>query len=400
MFGAAADETMIHGEVAPGFEEVREEFAKNFSRRGELGAACAIYHRGLKVVDLWGGYRDYKNRVPWERDTLVLVFSTTKGLASMTTALAHSRGLLDYDEKVAYYWPEFARQGKGNITVRQLLSHQAGLCAIDEPLDSEKLRDLDLVAAAIARQKPAWEPGTRHGYHGISLGWYQGELIRRVDPLHRSLGVFFQEEIVRPLEMEFYIGLPPEIPEKRLAVIEAYTPLQMVFHAGEMPWPLIKAYMNPKSLTARAFNNPRLKSPGCLNSPQYRSVEMPAANGIGQVRSIARAYGVFATGGKELHIGKETMDRLAEPASPPSSGWHDEVLQMDTSYSLGFMKPNHYFKFGSGPGSFGTPGAGGSFAFADPERQVGYAYAMTRMGFHIVDDPREKALRDAFYRCI
>lgn len=399
MAKAVVDKSMIHGEVDPGFEEVREEFIKNFSERGELGAACAIYHRGQKVVDLWGGYRDYKNRAPWEKDTLVLVFSTTKGLASMTMAVAHSRGLLDYDEKVATYWPQFAQQGKENITLRQLLSHQAGLCIIDDPLDAKILADPDLLASATARQKPAWEPGTKHGYHGISLGWYQGELVRRVDPLHRSLGRFFQEEIAGPLGLEFYIGLPPGVPDSRIASIEAYHPLRMIFHINEMPWPLVKAYFNPKSLTSRSFSNPRLESPGCLNRPPYRSVEMPAANGIGQVRGIARAYSVFATGGKDLNIGKETMKELTMPATPPSSGWHDEVLLIDTSYSLGFMKPLHSFQFGGGS-SFGTPGAGGSFGFADPDKQVGYAYAMTRMGFHIFDDPREKALRDALYRCL
>lgn len=394
------DQSMIHGEVAPGFEEVREEFIKNFTHRGELGAACAIYHKGEKVVDLWGGYRDYKNRTPWEEDTLVLVFSTTKGLASMTLAVAHSQGLLDYDERVAAYWPEFSQQGKENITVRQLLSHQAGLCVIDEPLDERILADFDLLASAAARQKPVWEHGTKHGYHGISLGWYQGELIRRVDPHHRSLGCFFQDEIARPLGLEFYIGLPPEIPVRRIASIESYTPLDLVLNLNRIPGQFAKSILNPRSLTARAFSNPRLKSPGDFNKPPFRSLEIPAGNGIGQVRSIAKAYGVFAAGGKEINIKKETMEELTAPATPPSSGWHDEVLHMDISYSLGFMKPLHSFKFGSSHKSFGTPGAGGSFGFADPQRQVGYAYAMTKMGFHIVDDPREKALRDAFYSCL
>jgi CubicO group peptidase (beta-lactamase class C family) len=199
MSRTTVDDSMLHGEVAPGFEDVETQFKKNFTERGELGAACAIYRRGKKVVDLWGGYRDEKTLAPWEEDTLALIFSMTKGMAAMAVAVAHSRGLLDYDEKVARYWPEFAQQGKESITVRQLLSHQAGLSAIDEPLDLETIADPDALAKILARQKPAWEPGTRHGYHCWNLGWYQSELIRRVDPQHRSLGQFFQDEIARPL---------------------------------------------------------------------------------------------------------------------------------------------------------------------------------------------------------
>jgi CubicO group peptidase (beta-lactamase class C family) len=179
---------MIGGVVAPGFEPVRAEFEANFSRRGELGAACAAYHRGALIVDLWGGYRDFSRGERWEEDTLVLVYSTSKGLAAITVAMAHSRGWLDFDAPVALYWPEFAQNGKERVTVRQLLAHQAGLCAIDERLTADRLGDLDGLAEVLARQRPAWEPGTRQGYHALSLGWYEGELIRRVDPQHRSLG--------------------------------------------------------------------------------------------------------------------------------------------------------------------------------------------------------------------
>jgi CubicO group peptidase (beta-lactamase class C family) len=202
---------MIRGSVAAGFEEVREEFEANFARRGEIGAGVAAYHRGTKVVDLWGGVRDPERGDPWQEDTLVLVYSTSKGLAAMTLALAHSRGWLDYDERVAAYWPQFAHHGKERITVRQLLAHQAGLPVIDEPLNARRLADFDGLADVVARQRPVWKPGTRHGYHGLSLGWYEGELIRRVDPQHRTLGRFFAEEIARPLGIEFYFGLPSAI---------------------------------------------------------------------------------------------------------------------------------------------------------------------------------------------
>jgi len=394
------NETILHGTVAPGFEEVKTEFRRNFAKRGELGAACAIYHKGRKVVDLWGGYRDVKTRAPWEEDTLVLVFSTTKGVASMALAVAHSRGLLDYDETVATYWPEFAQRGKENITVRQLLSHQAGLCVIDEPLDIERMANLDAVAAAIARQKPAWKPGTKHGYHAVSLGFYEGELVRRVDPRHRSLGQFFQDEIAKPLGLEFYIGLPSDVPGSRLATIKPPSLLQFLSHLNALPWPLIKAALKPKSLIVRSVSNPRLRSVGAVNTRAYLSVESPAANGIGQVRSIAKAYSVFATGGSELGITGETIDALTKPAVPPSLGLHDEVLQVDMCFSLGYTKPFPAFRFGSSDKAFGTPGLGGSFAYADPDAQVGFAYAPIGMGFYIWDDPREKALRGAFYRSL
>lgn len=395
-----SQDMMIHGWVAEGFEGVQSEFVRNFSERGELGAACAIYHRGKKVVDLWGGYRDHTTQALWEEDTLVLVFSTTKGLASMAMAAAHSRKLFDLDTPVVTYWPEFGQQSKEHITVRQLLSHQAGLCAIDEPLNPQKMANLDGIAAVIARQKPAWEPGTRHGYHGLSLGFYEGELLRRIDPQHRSLGQFFQEEIASPLGLEFYIGLPATVPDTRVAAIKAFHPLEMVLHMHTMPRGMVLAYMIPGSLTARTFSNPKVRSPGDFNRPKFRMVEFPAGGGIGQVRSIAKAYSVFATGGHELGITDETLTAITTPASPPSKGTRDEVLKVDTAYAFGFMKPFPAFQFGTGDRAFGTVGAGGSFGFADPDRQVGFAYAMTRMGFHIWDDPREKALRDAFYTCL
>ena len=199
---------LVHGDVDEGYGPVADAFRRNFADRREVGAACAVYRNGRKVVDLWGGYRDGVRRLPWREDTVVVMYSTTKGVSSLALALAHSRGLLDYDAPVAAYWPEFAWRGKSGITVRQLLSHQAGLPVIDIPLTLADLADLDVVAAAIALQRPLWAPGTRHGYHTISLGWYEGELLRRVDPAGRSLGRFFADEIAAPLHIDFYIGLP------------------------------------------------------------------------------------------------------------------------------------------------------------------------------------------------
>jgi CubicO group peptidase (beta-lactamase class C family) len=391
----------IYGEVKPGFEAVRDEFERNFRERGELGAACAVYHRGEKIVDLWGGLRDEKTGAPWQEDTLIVVFSTTKGVASMAVAVAHSRGLFDYDDPVTKYWPEFAQNGKEAVTIRQLLNHQAGLPAIDEPLDLAILGDPDRTAAIIARQKPAWEPGTHHGYHGISLGWYESELIRRFDPQGRTIGQYFRDEVAEPLGLEFYIGLPSDVPRERLATIKGYKRWQLLFNLDKMPRPFVFAILNPRSLTARTFGNPAiLEEINGYNERHMLEIELPAANGVGQVRSIARAYSEFATGDETLGLSEKTLDELKSPVKPPSEGLKDQVLRIETAFSLGYLKPFPGFRFGTDEQSFGTPGAGGSFAFADPVAEIGFAYAMNRSGFYLWNDPREEALREAVYRAL
>ena len=390
----------VEGHVEPGFEPVADEFARNFAERGELGAACAAYLGGEKVVDLWGGHSDRARRRPWDEDTLVLVYSTSKGLAAMTVALAHSRGLIDYDERVAAYWPEFADAGKGEITVRQLLAHQAGLCAVDGRLDPTVLADFDELSRILARQRPAWRPGTRHGYHALSLGFFESELIRRVDPERRTLGRFFADEIAAPLGLEFYFGVPKDVPDSRIAQIKAYRRGEVLLHMDVMPPAMILGFTRRRSLTFRAFGNPRLRGPADLNRPEYRAVELPAGAGVGQVRSVAKAYGELARGGPTLGLGDDTLAALAEPASAPSGGVRDLVLRTETAYSLGFLKPSRPFRFGTGDSAYGHTGAGGSFGYADPEIELGFAYAPNRLGFNLFDDPRDKPLRDALYRCI
>src|SRR6476620_3317473 len=218
----------VEGHVSRGFEAVREVFAENFIHRQELGGACCAYVHGEKVVDLWGGIRNKQTGEPWERDTMVLVYSATKGLAAMTLAIAHSRGWLDYEERVCTYWPEFAQQGKEKVTVRQLRAHQAGLFAFGEPVDRATIADLDRLAVVLARQKPAWQPGTRQAYHAISLGFYEGELVRRVDPRHRTVGQLFQDEIASPLGLDAYIRLPDAIPLARLATLSRPGAVEML----------------------------------------------------------------------------------------------------------------------------------------------------------------------------
>lgn len=388
----------IQGDVAPGFEPVRRQFALNFREGRELGAACTIYFRGQLVVDLWGGWRDPSAGAPWLPDTLVLVFSTTKGLSAMTLALAHSRGWLDYDERVSTYWPEFAQCGKESITVRQLLSHQAGLCAIADPLDLATLANPDRLADVLAKQAPRWQAGASQGYHAISLGLYEGELIRRIDPQGRSLGQFFQEEIAGPLGAEFYISLPASVPDDRIAAIQMPGVVELLFRRRN--YRFAAAFLNPRSLTRRAFYNP---PPGLgidYRVPENRGIEMPAAGGYGQVRAIAQAYSAFAEGGAELGLSPATLQALTAPPVPPQQGWRDLVLRTEVAFSLGFHRPHGRLQFGSSRRAFGTPGLGGSMGFADPDAHIGFAYAPNRLGFHQGNDPRQKALEQALYQCL
>ena len=385
----------IAGFVARGFEEVRAEFDRNFAERGEIGAAVAAYWRGEKVVDLWGGRRTPDGDAPWNEDTMVVVMSTTKGLAAMTLAVANARGWLDYDAPVARYWPEFAQNGKAGITVRQLLAHEAGLVLLDEPLTIEKLHDLDYVARLLARQRPAWTPGTRHGYHAMTIGLYMQEIIRHVDPAHRTLGQFFREEIAKPLAIEFYIGLPREIADARLAKVKPLSRLRAIVALPTAPLALIKKVLQPRSLLRQSLAIPADVD---FNERRCLEIELPAGNGVGTARAIARAYSAFAEGGSELGITPESLAAITAPVY--SARPKDDVLGVPAYFSLGFGRPGPDGGFGSSERAFGFPGAGGSFAFADPDSRLGYAYVMNKLDFWLIDDPREKALRDATYRAI
>ena len=382
------------GSVAPGFEEVHAEFDRNFIERGEIGAAVAAYWRGEKVVDLWGGRRAPTGDAPWNEDTIVLVNSTTKGLAAMTVAVANSRGWIDYDSPVAEYWPEFAQNGKGAITVRQLLGHEAGLVWIDEPLHFDDLRDLDAVSRVLARQKPAWEPGTRHGYHAMTIGLYMQQLIRHVDPAHRTLGQFFQEEIATRLGIEFYIGLPPGIPDERIARLKTFTPMRAIRALPSVPRGYVVRILWPWSLLRKSMLFANVNP----NDRRWLEVEVPAGNGVGTARAVARAYSAFAEGGAELGITPATFASLTAVHDAERS--RDEVMGVPSWMSLGFLRPGPQLDWGSSRRAFGTPGAGGSFGFADPDARLGFAYVMNNMDLHMFDDPREKALRDAVHRSI
>jgi CubicO group peptidase (beta-lactamase class C family) len=310
----------------------------------------------------------------------------------MTLALAHSRGLLDYDERVATYWPGFARAGKEAITVRQLLAHQAGLFAFDERVDAGVVADLDRLAGAMERQRPAWPPGERQAYHAITLGFYEGELLRRIDLAHRSLGRWFREEIAEPLGLDFHIGTPDTVPDEQLARLE---PPSLWHRLTDMPPSYLWLALNPRSVLHRSL----VANPGTgfylrKDGRVVRNLEVPSGGGVGSARAIARAYGAFAAPGGPLGLRPETVEALAAPAVPSRHGFHDECFRGPAAFSLGFMKPTDSIPFGH-EGAFGAPGAGGSMGYADPGSGIGYGYVTNRMHMELSGDRRDVALRDA-----
>jgi CubicO group peptidase (beta-lactamase class C family) len=395
----AVSPDLIGGDADTGYGKVADAFRANFAAGREVGAAVAVYRDGVKVVDLWGGYRNGITKACWQHDTIVNMFSTTKGIASLAVTVAAARGLINYDAKVAEYWPEFAQAGKADVTVRQLLSHQAGLSALDAPLRLADLKDQDKLSAALAAQAPAWPPGSRHGYHALSLGWYESELIRHVDPAGRTLGQFFADEVASPLDLDLYIGLPASVDRDRVAHLHGWPRAEALLHLNAMPPRLTLALLKPSSLTGRSVNLPNdVDAMLDFNREEVRTVEIPAANGIGTARAVAKAYSCAATGGRELGLTADTLDALTQPAVTPTGGIRDKVLHVDSVFSLGYCKPVAHFCFGSSDKAFGTPGLGGSFGFADPDTGIGFAYVMNRLGFHLWSDPRELALRQALFR--
>ena len=390
----------VGGSVDEGYGKVADAFRANFTGGREIGAALAVYRGGVKVVDLWGGYRNGLTKEPWQRDTMVNMFSTTKGVAALVVAAAVSRGLFSYDAKVADYWPEFAEAGKGDVTVRQVLGHQAGLCALKPAPTVHDVADQARLSAILAAQKPAWPPGTRHGYHAITLGWYESELIRRTDPNGRSLGRFLADELAGPLGLDLHIGLPESVPRERVAHTHNSARAESLLHLGVMPPGFVAASLNPVGLTARTVSIPRdaIAWDGDYNRDDVRAVEIPSANGIGTAAAVAQLYGAAATGNPARGLSATVLDELAAPSTPPSGGLRDKVMHVDVAYSLGLCKPVPHFRFGSSDKAFGTPGFGGSFGFADPDTGTGFAYTMSRLGFHLWSDPREIALRQALFR--
>jgi CubicO group peptidase (beta-lactamase class C family) len=387
----------LHGRCDPRFEAVREAFAANLASGAELGAAVAFTLDGEPVVDLWGGWLDFEKRREWQRDTLVNVYSTTKGMTAICAHRLSEQGRLDLDAPVARYWPEFAQASKADLPVHLLLSHRAGLPALREPLPPDSLYDWDRMSAALAAQEPWWEPGSRHGYHALTFGFLVGELVRRVSG--RSLGAWFRDHVAGPLGADFHIGLGPEHDARTSPLYgQLAAELPKAVRQG-LPEPLrafLRDLRDPATLTGAAFANPPIP-PGAHNTRAWRAAEIPAANGHGTARALARIYGALACGGRlgavQL-LRPETIERaITEQAAGP-----DAVLGgLPMRFGLGFMLRQDFMPLSPGRRGFGHPGAGGSVGMADPDVRVGFGYTLNKMQMGLVGSAGAFATIRAFF---
>jgi CubicO group peptidase (beta-lactamase class C family) len=357
----------IHGDCDDRFAAVREAFEKNFEQGVEVGASFSAVVGGECVIDIWAGHADAEKTRPWQRDTIVNVFSTTKMMAALSTLLLVDRGGLDLDAPVASLWPEFAEQGKHEVRVRQLLSHTSGLPGWDTPISIETLYDWDQAVALLAAQKPWWEPGTQSGYHAITHGFLLGEVVRRA--CGKTIGSFFREQIAEPLGADFHIGTAEECDAR----------------VGELIPPAGQAgaeNSDPDSIAARAIGNPVLTG-DVGNRLEWRRAEIPAANGHGNARSVARIAGAVADRGSPL-LSEATLAKAIEEQHYAT----DLVLGVPIRWGLGFGLTSKDLPLGPNPRTFFWGGWGGSLVVIDPDAQLGFAYVMNKMSQNTLGDTR------------
>jgi len=370
-------------------ERLKPLFEENFSRFGELGAAVSVWQHGRPIVELHGGFRDAKREQPWTPDTIVLFWSATKGLGSACLLHALQEHTIGLERRVAEFWPEFAQAGKSEITVAQLLSHQAGLSALDQQTD---VLDYPAVIAALEKQAPLWPPGTAHGYHARTFGFLVDELNRRITG--QRVSEYWRATFAEPLGLDVWIGLP-EAEHPRAATISAAK------SGGEQtPAEFYRELATQGTLVRKTFTSPAgLHSIAAMNTKENRAAKIVSFSGIGSASSLAKFYGVLANGGAlegQRYFSPETISRMTTPLA---SGL-DRILQIPTAFSAGFMKDSPGASpriFGPSASAFGQPGAGGSHAFADPENGISFAYVMNQMEQSLL--PNEKSLRlvDAIY---
>jgi CubicO group peptidase (beta-lactamase class C family) len=391
---------MIDGTCDPRFAPVQDAFAHNFAAHGEVGASVCVTIDGETVVDLWGGVADPSSQQPWARNTVGVVWSCTKGATALCAHMLVARGELDLDAPVATYWPEFAKNGKENVTVRMLLAHQAGLAALREPIAESGYCDWDGITDRLATQEPLWEPGTRHGYHALTYGHLVGEVVRRISG--RSLGAFFRDQIATPLGLDFHIGLP-EADEARVAPT---IPAPLPGPDDVIPSFYRAAMQDPSSMAGLIlFNSGAVFVPGWIDTREAHAAEMPAFNGITNARGLAGMYRPLALGGSfdgvEL-VDAETLQSMSAVASATSV---DATMLVPTRWSLGFVKSVDNSRRAPGDqdgvvcseAAFGHVGMGGSIGFADPEARLSFGYTMNRQGMTTGLDARGQSLVDAAY---
>jgi CubicO group peptidase (beta-lactamase class C family) len=388
-----ASRVEIHGTCDARFQRVRDIFTEQLDNPEEVGASVAVTIGGRTVVDLWGGHADPERTRPWQADTLVNLFSTTKGIAALCAHRLADEGKLDLDAPVARYWPEFAQADKGAIPVRWLLDHSAGMVAVAKPLPSAAMYEWDTMCAALAEQAPWWEPGTTHGYHAMTFGWLVGEVVRRISG--KSVGTYFRDEVAGPLGADIFIGTPAEHDARCAELIPA--PLPKLDGSGGDADFLTKLLASAKPYAIKAFMNP-LPLPGAFNSRAWRGAEIPAANGHGSARGLARVYSSLACGGAIDGVHVLSQDAIDRARVEQRHGLDHVIPIMPTKFGLGFQIGTEAEPIGPNPRAFGHSGAGGSFGFADPEAGVGFGYAMNRMetGLFLIG-PRATALMNAVF---
>jgi CubicO group peptidase (beta-lactamase class C family) len=379
----------IDGWTARGFENVREVFEKNFEAGLELGAAFSAYVDGEKVVDLWGGIADDTSGRAWTEDTLVPVFSSTKGATAICANRLLQEGRLALDAPVTEYWPEFGAAGKQDVTVEQLLSHQAGLAWVDAPLTLEEALDWEPMIRALEAQAPSWEPGTQHGYHAITFGNLVGELVRRVTG--KTVGTYFREEVAQPLQLEFFIGLPAD---RRARVARLTGGIVDTGRLDDEARELMNQFIGPDTDLGKALSAGGAFAGDVWNKPEVHAAEVPAAAGVSDARSLARMYAACI--GEVDGIRLLTEEQLRDATTQRTQGPNTVLLGFDLQFGLGFILPSSLIQLG-GPRSFGHFGAGGSAGWADPEAGMAFGYVMNRMDMGLAGDARSYSLVNACY---
>jgi CubicO group peptidase (beta-lactamase class C family) len=390
----------VHGHCDPRFEAVRKTFTAQFEQGKEVGAAIAFTLHGEPVVDLWAGYDAADQKREWQRDTLVNTYSTTKGMTALCAHRLVEQGRLDLDAPVAEYWPEFAQAGKGEIPVRWLLSHQSGLPAIRKPVPKEAIYNWTAMCDVLAEQDPWWTPGAKHGYHAMTFGFLVGEVIRRVDG--RTVGQLFREDVAGPLEADFHIGLPEKDDARVSDLIGSLGGVPK--SEGGKPAIILKGPMgefmrdmgNPETMVGAAFSNPRIPA-GAVNSRAWRGAEIPAANGHGTARSLARIYGALACGGEVDGVRILEAESITRARSEQAAGPDAVLGGMPMRYGLGFMLRSDFMPLSPSQNAFGHPGAGGSIGMADPDAGVGFGYVMNKMQMGLVGGSTAFAVLKDFF---
>jgi CubicO group peptidase (beta-lactamase class C family) len=371
------------GYCDPQFEKVKRAFEDNFKLRGDVGASVAIYKDGERRVELWGGDFGPDEHQAWTQETLVNIWSTTKGVTAACFAIAVFRGVIAYDDKVVDYWPEFGRAGKETVTVAMLLSHQAGLCGLKDPTTLDDVLNIERFAAKLADAAPFWRPGKNFGYHAITLGALASELFKRAEG--RSIAQFVEDEMRQQLGLDIFIGAPDA---ELLRVSPVWAPTELASDSFAQEF-------TPVQISA--FANPHIE-PAIANTAAWRKAEIPSANGHATAKALAKLYSALASAGELDGKSIVSKDVLTEATRPQIEGI-DAVLSIDARWGCGFLL-NTNGLYGPNPQSFGHSGWGGSFAFGDPAIGLGVAYTMNQMGTDLVGDPRNTALIDAVYASI